>query len=176
MRLASACTQDGYSQYWRILVAPHVESEEPCARSRSSWLSVGIKVDNIKLPWSSHCDGAVQAYQVLAQLGFIRRKPLPTKSISTSAEVVDAKTSVEESPVAEMLVSRVALLVFFVVSAKTEAPTSGTACAEGSNCTHAHIMSPTSEDSSGRHWQPSLKVDSRGCPRLEFMGIRPSLW
>ena len=34
-------------------------------------------------------------------------------------------------------------------------------------------MSPTSEDSSGRHWQLSLKVDSRGYPRLEFMGIRP---
>ena len=67
-------------------------------------LGTGIKVDNIKLPWSSQCDGAVQAYQVLAQLGFIRRLPLPTKSISTSAEVVDAKTSVEESPVAEMLV------------------------------------------------------------------------
>ena len=45
-----------------------------------------------------------------------------------------------------------------------------------SNCTHAHIMSPTSEDSNGRHLQPSLKVDSRGYPRLEFMGIRPSLW
>ena len=45
--------------------------------------------------------------------------------ISTSAEVVDSKTSVEESPVAEMLVSRVALLGFIIVVSvrATTAPT-----------------------------------------------------
>ena len=32
------------------------------------FLLEGIKVDNIKLPCSSQCDSAVQAYQVLAQL------------------------------------------------------------------------------------------------------------
>ena len=68
MRLASACTLDGYFQYWRILVAPYEEGEKQCARSRSSWLLEGIKLDNIKLPCSSQCDGAVQVYQVLAQL------------------------------------------------------------------------------------------------------------
>ena len=54
--------------------------------------------------------------------------------ISTSAEVVVAKTSVEESPVAEMLVSRVAFLRFIIVVSvrATTAPTSGTAPAEGS--------------------------------------------
>ena len=66
--------------------------------------------------------------------------------ISTSSEVVVAKTSVEESPVTEMLVSRVALLGFIIVVSvrATTAPTSGTACAEGSYCTHTHIMSLTS--------------------------------
>ena len=59
-----------------------------------------------------------------------------------SSRVDDRRwTSVEESPVAEMLVSKVVLLGFVVSVRATTAPTSGT-----SN------MSPTSEDSSGRHW------------------------
>ena len=175
MRLASACTLDGYSQYWRILVAPHEESEEQCARSKSSWFSEGIKVDNIKLPWSSEC-GAVQAYQVLAQLDFLegshclqnRSPPLP-KSLMRRPVSKSHQLQRCSSP-------GLHVWYFFVVSVRTTARTSGTACAEGSNCLHAHIMSNTSQDSSGRHWQPSLKVDSRGCPRLKFMGIRPSLW
>ena len=59
------------------------------------------------------------------------------------AEVVGAKTSVEVSTVAEMLVSRVALLGSIIV-VNVGGPTR--ACPEGANCTDALNMSPTSKD------------------------------
>ena len=64
-------------------------------------------------------------------------------------------TSVEESPVAEMLVSKVALLGFMIVVSVR-----GDDSSNERNQRAQNNMSPTSEDSSGRRWHPSLRLNA----------------